>query len=140
MFVRMFEAILCHLIFLRHLIRSRAVTNRTYFLRINLFFYHAGAAWSELPSNISTMRETLSLSGFVKKKQVTSKLRPQMYLPKCNSCLYKMVLAERISQEYVFSDYYPALKTLVFMKMIWTQLESLFFCNCTRAPDQEIFH
>ena len=41
--------------FLRHLIRSRAVTNRLFFIRKKPIFFHACTPYYELPSNISTM-------------------------------------------------------------------------------------
>ena len=44
---------LCFLIW--HLIRSRAFTNRIYFLRKRLFLFHASATCFELLSNLSTM-------------------------------------------------------------------------------------
>ena len=46
--------ILCHLIFLRHSIRSKAVMNMIFFSPKRPFFLHA-CACSELPSYISTM-------------------------------------------------------------------------------------
>ena len=44
------ERKLCHLICLRHLIRSREVTNPE-----KAIFLHACVTYSELPSNISSM-------------------------------------------------------------------------------------
>ena len=46
---------ICCLIFLMHLIRSRAVTNRIFFSPIRPIFLHACTKCSELPSYISTM-------------------------------------------------------------------------------------
>ena len=42
---------LCYLICLRHLVRSRALTNRIFFPKINLFSFHACATCSELLSD-----------------------------------------------------------------------------------------
>ena len=47
--------ILCYLICLRHLIRSRAVTNWIFSPK-RPFYLHAFATYSELPSNICTMK------------------------------------------------------------------------------------
>ena len=49
----------CSLIFIRHFIRSRAVTNRI-FSRKRPVFLHACATCSKLPTNISTMKKKLS--------------------------------------------------------------------------------
>ena len=50
---------LYYLINFRHLSKSRAVTNRIISFYKNTAFLHAGAACSELPSNISTMGKSL---------------------------------------------------------------------------------
>ena len=50
---------LCYLICYGHLIRSRAVTNRISFQKRPIFV-HAFATCSELPSNQSTMLETIN--------------------------------------------------------------------------------
>ena len=47
------------MICLRHLISSRAVTNRIFLLQKKPFFLHTCAACSDLPSNLSTMRSSL---------------------------------------------------------------------------------
>jgi len=45
---------LCYLICLRHLIRSRVVTNRNLVFSLKRFFFlHACATWFELPSTVS---------------------------------------------------------------------------------------
>ena len=48
---------LCYLICLRHSIRSKAVTNRIFLFEKT--YFHACAACIELPSNISTMVESV---------------------------------------------------------------------------------
>ena len=47
---------LCYLTCLRHSIRSRTVINRIFFSK-NIYFQHACAPCSELPSNISIMAQ-----------------------------------------------------------------------------------
>ena len=49
---------LCYLICLRHLIRSREVTNPIIFRKIRIF-HHTCAICSELPSNVRTMVKRL---------------------------------------------------------------------------------
>ena len=53
-----FRSILCYLICLRHLIWSRAVTNRGFFSPKSPIFLHAWATCSNLPSNTSVMCNT----------------------------------------------------------------------------------
>ena len=52
---------ICYLICLRHLINSRAFTNRIFFIR-NYLFSPTRAMWFELPSYTSTMAQTESLN------------------------------------------------------------------------------
>ena len=51
---------LCYMICLRHLISSRAATNRDIFWK-RLISHHACASWSELPSEISVKNGEYSL-------------------------------------------------------------------------------
>ena len=65
------ESNLCYLICLRHLIRSKAVTNRIYFSPETLFFFlHGCAICSKLSSYISTMEEIAC------KSAIGSKFKP----------------------------------------------------------------
>ena len=49
------ESNICYLICLRHLIRSKTVTDRIFSPRKKPNFLHACATYSKLPSNMSTM-------------------------------------------------------------------------------------
>ena len=60
---------LCYLICLRHLIRSRAVTNRIFSTK-SLIFLHACATRSRLPSNTSAMGES-DISGTYSSERLT---------------------------------------------------------------------
>ena len=52
---------ICYLVSLRHLIRSRAVTNLILFSPLRPIFLHACATCSELPSDIGTMHQTYAV-------------------------------------------------------------------------------